>query len=86
MSTIRRVAKNITVLLTSNVLAYVFTFITTVYSARYLGVEGWGILSIGLSVVGIFGVLTDLGLSSLTVREVAETNHWLINITQILLQ
>ena len=71
MNTARRVAKNTTVLILSNILAYAFTFITTVYSARYLGVAGWGILSIALSVTGIFGVLTDLGLSSLTVREVA---------------
>lgn len=71
MSVARSVAKNTTVLILSNVLAYVFTFITTVYSARYLGVEGWGILSIALSITGIFGILTDLGLSSLTVREVA---------------
>ena len=71
MSTARRVAKNTTVLISSNILAYVFTFITTVYSARYLGVEGWGILSIALAITGIFGVLTDLGLSSFTVREVA---------------
>jgi O-antigen/teichoic acid export membrane protein len=71
MSAARTVAKNTTVLILSNVLAYVFTFLTTVYSARYLGVEGWGILSIALAVTGIFGFLTDLGLSSLTVREVA---------------
>jgi O-antigen/teichoic acid export membrane protein len=71
MSVARRVAKNTTVLILSNIIAYVFTFLTTVYSARYLGVEGWGIISIALSITGIFGVLTDLGLSSLTVREVA---------------
>lgn len=71
MSAARRVAKNTTVLILSNVISYVITFITTVYIARYLGVEGWGIISIALSITGIFGVLTDLGLSSLTVREVA---------------
>jgi len=71
MSVARRVAKNTTALILSNIIAYVFTFLTTVYSARYLGVEGWGIISIALSITGIFGVLTDLGLSSLTVREVA---------------
>ncbi len=40
MSVARRVAKNTTVLILSNIIAYVFTFLTTVYSARYLGVEG----------------------------------------------
>ncbi|EKQ54078.1 MAG: membrane protein involved in the export of O-antigen and teichoic acid [Methanobacterium sp. Maddingley MBC34] len=71
MNTTRKIAKNTIFLLLSNVLAYVFTFIATVYTARYLGVEGWGIISVALSITGIFGVFTDLGLSSLTVREVA---------------
>ncbi|AUB56464.1 polysaccharide biosynthesis protein [Methanobacterium sp. MZ-A1] len=76
MSAARRVAKNTTVLILSNILSYAITFITTVYIARYLGVEGWGIISIALSITGIFGVLTDLGLSSLTVREVARNKSF----------
>jgi O-antigen/teichoic acid export membrane protein len=71
MNTTRKIAKNTVFLLLSNVLAYLFTFISTVYTARYLGVEGWGIISVALSITGIFGVFTDLGLSSFTVREVA---------------
>ena len=39
------------------------------YTVRYLGAEGFGILS--LAFTGIFGVFSDLGLSTLTVREVA---------------
>ena len=41
------------------------------YTARYLGAEGFGILSFALAFTGIFGVFSDLGLSTLTVREVA---------------
>ena len=41
------------------------------YTARYLGVAGFGILSFALAFTGIFGVFSDLGLSTLTVREVA---------------
>ena len=41
------------------------------YTARYLGAEGFGILSFALAFTGIFGVFTNLGLSTLTVREVA---------------
>ena len=41
------------------------------YIARYLGVEGFGILSFALVFTGIFGVFSDLGLGPLTVREVA---------------
>jgi len=41
------------------------------YTARYLGAEGFGVLSFALAFTGIFGVFTDLGLQQLTVREVA---------------
>ena len=41
------------------------------YTARYLGAEGFGILSFALAFTGIFGVFADLGLRQLTVRAVA---------------
>ena len=41
------------------------------YTARYLGAAGFGILSFALAFTGIFGVFSDLGLRQLTVREVA---------------
>lgn len=46
-------------------------FFFIMYTARYLGAEGFGILSFALAFTGIFGVFSDLGLSTLTVREVA---------------
>jgi len=36
-----------------------------------LGAEGFGILSFAIAIVGIFTILTDLGISTLTVRDVA---------------
>ncbi|KAF5432375.1 Membrane protein involved in the export of O-antigen and teichoic acid [Candidatus Methanophagaceae archaeon] len=41
------------------------------YTARYLGAAGFGILSFALAFTGIFGVFADLGLRQLTVRDVA---------------
>jgi len=41
------------------------------YAARYLGAAGFGTLSFALAFTGIFAVIGDLGLSALTVREVA---------------
>ena len=41
------------------------------YTARYLGAEGFDVLSVVLAFTGIFGVFSDLGLSTLMVREVA---------------
>jgi O-antigen/teichoic acid export membrane protein len=71
MSAVRTLAKNTTVLLVANILTYLLGFFTTLYTARYLGVEGFGILSLALSLTGIFGVFTDLGLTTLTAREVS---------------
>jgi O-antigen/teichoic acid export membrane protein len=41
------------------------------YTARYLGPERYGIISFALAFTSIFGVFADLGLNTLTVREVA---------------
>ena len=71
MSTVRTLAKNTTVLFVANIISYLLGFFTTIYTARYLGVEGFGVLSLALSITGIFGVFTDLGLNTLTTREVS---------------
>ncbi len=71
MSTIQRIAKNTAVLLVAQVASYLLAFFYMMYAARYLGAAGFGILSFALAFTGIFGVLADLGLYSLTIREVA---------------
>ena len=75
MSAVRTLAKNTTVLLVANIISYLLGFFTTLYTARYLGVEGFGVLSLALSITGIFAVLTDFGLSSLTTREVSRNKQ-----------
>lgn len=71
MNTVRRIAKNTGVLLGSQIASYIINFFFIMYTARYLGVEGFGVLSFALAFTAIFGAFTDLGLSTLTVREVA---------------
>ena len=71
MNTVQRIAKNTGVLLISQLASYIIGFFFIMYTARYLGVAGFGILSFALAFTGIFGVFSDLGLSTLTVREVA---------------
>lgn len=71
MNTAQRIAKNTIVLLLSDIISKALGFFYTMYTARYLGAEGFGILSFALAFTGIFGVFADLGLSTLTVREVA---------------
>ena len=87
MNTIQRVTKNVSVLFISQMLSYVLGFFTLMYSARYLGVGGFGTLSFALAFTGIFAVFMDLGLSTLTIREVARdksiTKDYVANITAI---
>jgi O-antigen/teichoic acid export membrane protein len=71
MSRVRKIAKNTTMLFVSQIITYIMGFFITMYSARYLGAEGFGIISLALAITGILVVFTDLGLGTLTVREVA---------------
>jgi O-antigen/teichoic acid export membrane protein len=43
----------------------------TVYMARYLGAQGFGLLSYALAFASVFAIFGDLGLSTLMTREVA---------------
>jgi O-antigen/teichoic acid export membrane protein len=71
MNTPQRIAKNTGVLLIAQIASYILSFFFVMYTARYLGAAGFGILSFALAFTGIFGVFSDLGLRTLTVREVA---------------
>lgn len=71
MTTVKRVAKNTGILFISSIFNYLFGFIYTIYSARYLGVEGFGVLSFAIALGTILAVFTDLGLGSLTTREIS---------------
>lgn len=84
---VERIAKNTIALFLSNAFILALSFIYTMYVARYLGVEGYGIISTALAFTGIFGILTDLGLTQLTVRDIARdkgmVNLYLVNIALI---
>jgi O-antigen/teichoic acid export membrane protein len=71
MSTVQRIAKNTTLLLLSNVAGFILGFFFTMYVARYLAAEGFGVLSFALAFTAIFGVLTDIGLQTLMIREIS---------------
>ena len=71
MNTIQRIAKNTGVLLAAQVLGHLLGFFYMMYTARYLGAAGFGILSFALAFLAIFGIFTDFGLRPLTIREVA---------------
>ncbi|MEN4017736.1 MAG: flippase [Methanobacterium sp.] len=84
MNAVKSLAKNTSLLLISQVISYILAFFYMIYIARYLGTDGFGILSFALAFTGILSIFTDLGLNTLTVREVARdkslTNKYFSNI------
>jgi O-antigen/teichoic acid export membrane protein len=87
MNTAQRIAKNTIVLLVAQIVSMTFGFFYTMYMARYLGAEGFGTLSFALAFTSIFCLFADLGLGSLTIREVARNkalaNKYIGNISVI---
>ncbi|MGB2842998.1 MAG: oligosaccharide flippase family protein [Halobacteriota archaeon] len=49
MNTVQRIAKNTSVLLFAQIASYIIGFFFIMYTARYLGAEGFGILVVLLS-------------------------------------
>lgn len=84
MTTIQRIAKNTSFLFIAQVITYMLGFFITMYTARYLGATGFGIISLALSITGILGVFSDLGLSTLMIRDIARdkslTNKYVTNL------
>ena len=71
MSTLQRITKNVSVVFISQIISYLLGFFTIIYTARYLGAIGFGIISLALSLSAIFGVIVDMGLNTLMTREIA---------------
>jgi len=87
MNTVEKIAKNISVFFVANVLTLLLGFASLSLTGRYLGAELFGVLSLALAFSGMFGIISDLGLSTLTTREVARdkslVNKYVGNITGI---
>lgn len=71
MSAIRTIAKNTTALFSTQIIGYILLFFASIYMARYLGTEDFGILSLAIALTSIFFIFTDFGLNTLIVREVS---------------
>ena len=75
MNTVQKIAKNTILLSISQIITYALGFVFIMYSARYLGVEDFGILSFALAFSGIMMLFADLGLSTLMIREVSRDKN-----------
>jgi O-antigen/teichoic acid export membrane protein len=71
MTTAKRAVRNIISLLISRPLSKVFTFLASIWLVRYLG-ESLGILDTALSLVALFGYISDLGTQHFVIREISK--------------
>lgn len=71
MNTIRRIAKNTLSLASAQIITNFLGFILVVFIARYLLDVGFGIYSFVFAFTSFFAIISDLGLTALTIREVA---------------
>jgi len=71
LSTIRRVARNTIVLLFAQAISYLLAFFYTIYMARYLGPEEYGIIALAVAITAIYNILIDFGIQQLLVRDIA---------------
>ena len=87
MNSTKILAKNTIILFISYIITYIFGFVYTIYSARYLGAESFGILSFAITLTTLVSILIDLGLGTLTTREISRnkslTEKYLGNIIPI---
>lgn len=71
MSTVQRIAKNIIVLIVADIIGKIFGLTLVIFIARYLGATGFGKYSFAFAFISLFAIFTDLGLNTLTIREVS---------------
>jgi O-antigen/teichoic acid export membrane protein len=64
ISSLKTIAKGATIFFIGMLLSKIVAFIYRVFAARYFGPADYGMFSIGLAVIGFFGVVAVLGLDS----------------------
>lgn len=71
MSTVQRIAKNTAVLYAAYITAAILGLVLTIYVARILGDVTYGKFTFAIIFAGFFGILTNLGMNAIIIREVA---------------
>lgn len=71
MNTVRRVARNTGVIIIGQVINRLTGLVMVIFLARYLGASNFGIYSFVFAFLGFFGIITDLGIGAILVREIS---------------
>lgn len=72
MNTARKIAKNAFWLSAADIINKILSMVVIIYIARYLGTTYFGKYSFAIAFVSMFMFLTDLGLSTVLIRDVAK--------------
>ena len=71
MSTVQRVARNTGIIIAGDVIFRIISLVVIIYLARYLGTVGFGKYCFIFAYLAFFGIISDLGLQAILVREMA---------------
>ncbi|KAF5438171.1 Membrane protein involved in the export of O-antigen and teichoic acid [Candidatus Methanophagaceae archaeon] len=71
MSTVQRVARNTGIIMVGDLIFRLISLVVIIYLARYLGTAEFGKYSFVFAYLAFFGVITDLGLQQILVREMS---------------
>ena len=71
MTLARKVAATTASLVAGRMLTLLAGIGATALASRYLGLEGFGALTLGMAIVSLVALLTDLGMSTMAAREIA---------------
>ncbi len=69
------VAKNTTWLFVGEIGMRLLKLIIFIYAARTLGANEWGIFSYSLAVMSVFGIISDIGMNAVLLRETAKKHN-----------
>jgi len=75
VSSAKKIAKNTTALVIGDVISKILSFVLIIYIAKYLGAAGLGKYSFAFAFVGLFGIISGLGIDTLIVRELARDKN-----------
>jgi O-antigen/teichoic acid export membrane protein len=71
LSTVQRVAKNTGIVIIGDIIFRLVSLVVMIYLARYLGTDGFGKYSFVFAYLAFFGVITELGLQTILVRDMS---------------
>ena len=71
MNTVQRIAKNTGVIIAGDVLNKAIGLLVVIFLVRYLGAVGYGKYAFVFAFLTFFGIITDLGINTILVREIS---------------